>query len=122
MNILRQLIGLLLIVLAWVDPFQLGVNFRVLFFILGFDLMNLFFKIILFVGDLFLEISGLGWLLVILLGVEILIYLFDLKTIFGLIAKPLVVFGIIYLNGLGTELGIIVAGIDLLLNYSKKYI
>jgi hypothetical protein len=122
MNILKQLIGLLLITLAWIDPFSLGVNYQVLFFIIGFDLMHIIPKVIIFLADLFLDISGLGWLLIILLGVEFLIYVFKLKTLVGLFVKPLVVFGIIYLNGLGWELGVIVAGIDLLLNYSKKYI
>jgi len=122
MSILRQLIGLLLITLAWIDPFSLGINYQVLFFILGFDLMHIIPKIIIFVTDLFLDISGLGWLLIILLGVEFLIYVFKLKTFVGLLVKPLVVFGIIYFNKLGWELGVIVAGIDLLLNYSKKYI
>ena len=116
------MIGLLLITLAWIDPFSLGVNYQVLFFILGFDLMHIVPKVIVFVADLFLEISGLGWLLIILLGVEFLIFIFKLKTLVGLIVKPLVVFGVIYFNRLGWELGVIVAGIDLLLNYSKKYI
>jgi hypothetical protein len=122
MDILRELIGLLLVVFAWLDPLSLGINFRVLLFILAFDLMNIFFKGLLFVADLFLSISGLGWLLVIFLGLEILIYIFQLKKIYSFILKPLVVFGIIYLNNMSWQLGVAVAGIDLLLNYSKKYI
>ncbi|MBL7170336.1 MAG: hypothetical protein ISS48_04925 [Candidatus Aenigmarchaeota archaeon] len=119
---LKQLIGLLLIVLALVDPFELGVSFQVLFFILGFDLMHLFMKICVFIVDFLFDFSGLGWYLLILIAIEALVYFLKLKTLFNIVLKPLAVFSIIYFNGLGWELGVIVAGIDLLLNLGKKYI
>ncbi|MBD3155959.1 MAG: hypothetical protein GF368_04880 [Candidatus Aenigmarchaeota archaeon] len=122
MKILRSLIGILLITFAWVDPFELGLEFQILLFILGFDLMELLVKIGVFVADLYFDISGLGIYLVALIGIEALVYALKLKKLVGYIVKPLAVFGIVYLNGLGWQLGLIVGGIDLLLNFSKKYI
>jgi hypothetical protein len=118
-KILRQLLGLLLITLAWTDPFELGLEFQVFFFILGFDLTHLFVKVGVFVLDLFLGISGLGWYLLIFLGIEALFYFLKLNKILGYIIKPVVVFGIIMLSGFGWQLGLIVAGIDLLLSLRK---
>lgn len=122
MKILRSLIGLLLVTLGWIDPFGLGMEFQALLFILGFDFMQLVFKLGVFAADLFLNISGLGFYLVALIGIEALIYFLKLKKLVGYIVKPLAVFGIVYLGGFGWQLGLIVGGIDLLLNYSKKYI
>ena len=122
MDILKQLIGLLLITLAWIDPFELGTSFQVLVFILGFDLTHLILKLGIFAADMILDISGLGWYLGIFIAVEALFYFLKLKGILKYIIKPLVVFLIIFINGLGWELGIIVGGIDLLLNFGKKYI
>jgi hypothetical protein len=122
MKILGSLIGILLITLAWVDPFELGIEFQVLFFILGFDLMGLIVKLGVFAADLYFDISGLGFYLVALIAIEALIYFLKLKKFVGYIVKPLTVFGIIYLSGLGWQLGLIIGGIDLLLNFSKKYI
>ena len=122
MDILKQLVGLLFITLAWIDPFNLGVEFQVLFFILGFDLTHIILKLVLFVAEMFLNISGLGWYLIGFIAVEALFHFLKLKGLLKYIIKPLVVFLIIFINGLGIELGIVVAGIDLLLNYTKKYI
>ena len=122
MDILKQLLGLLLIIIAWVDPFELGTSFQVLFFILGFDLTGLILKLLLFAADMFLEISGLGWYLLIFIAIEVLFNVLKLKKLLRYLIKPIVVFLIIFMNGLGWELGIIVGGIDLLLNFSKKYI
>ncbi len=122
MNILKQSLGLLLIIIAWVDPFELGTSFQVLFFILGFDLTGLILKLVLFAADMFLGISGLGWYLLIFIAVEVLFNVLKLKKLLRYLIKPIVVFLIIFMNGLGWELGIIVGGIDLLLNFSKKYI
>ncbi len=122
MNIFKQLLGLLLIVTSLIDPFELGSSFQVLFFILGFDLTGLILKLLLFAADMFFKISGLGWYLAIFIAVEVLFNLLNLKKLLGYVVKPMVVFLIIFMNGFGWELGIIVGGIDLLLNFSKKYI
>ena len=53
---------------------------------------------------------------------EALFHFLKLKGLLRYIIKPLAVFLIIFVNGLGWELGIIVGGIDLLLNFGKKYI
>jgi len=122
MNPLKQLLGILLIVLAWLDPFELGTSFQVLFFILGFDLVGFFMQIVIFAADMLLGISDLGWHLIIFIMVEGLFYFLKIKTLFSYVVKPLVVFGIIFMGGFGWELGVIVGGIDLLLNVGKKYI
>ncbi len=122
MDILKQTIGLALIILAWLDPLELGMTFQVLLFILGFDLVHLIPKVIIFMLDYFYDLSGLGWMLLLLIGVESALELLKIKSFINLVAKPLVVFLIIYFNNLGLELAVIIAGIDLLLNIGKKYI
>lgn len=116
MNILKESIGIALVVLAWFDPLQLGTPFKILFFILGFDLLSLFPKIGIFLIDYFLVLSGLGWMLLFLVIAECIVELLLVGKLINLTVKPLAVFAIIYMNNFGLELALIVAGIDLLLN------
>jgi hypothetical protein len=121
MNILRQVIGLVLIIIAWVNPLNLGENFRIILFILGFDMIFLFIKFLVFGIDYFLGI-GIGWFLIFSIIAEVVTKFFFAKSFLGLLLKPLAVFAILYLSNLSLEIAIIVAGIDLLLNMTKKWI
>ncbi|MEM5793352.1 MAG: hypothetical protein QXY45_03290 [Candidatus Aenigmatarchaeota archaeon] len=122
MNILKELIGIFLIVLSITNPFEVGAEFQAIFFILGFDFMGFFFKLGIFLIDFFFEISTIGLYLGILIIIEGLFHILDLKGFWSYIVKPAFVFLTIYLNNYGWILGFIAAGIDLLLNFSKKYI
>lgn len=83
--------------------------------------MGLFIKICVYILEFIFDISGLGWYLIILIGVEAIIHLLELSKFFDIVLKPAAVFLIIYLNNLGWELALIIAGIDLMLNFSKNY-
>ena len=122
MNILRETIGLAFIILAWLDLLELGIIFRVLFFIIGFDLMSLISKIMIFGLDYYLDILGLGWTLLLLIGAEAAVSVLKLSLYLNTIIKPLIVFLIVYLNEFGLTLALIIAGMDLILNATKKYI
>ena len=125
MNILRLTIGLILIVLAWFDPFNFGLSFRIVLFVLGFDMLSLVIKIGIFIVDYLLSYYlvgvGIGWMLILLLIAEVITKFLFLKWIVDLIVKPVVVFVILFYNGIIWEAAIIVAGIDLLLNLTKKW-
>jgi hypothetical protein len=121
MNLLRQAIGLALIILAWLDPLNLGINFRIVLFILGFDMVSLLVKFLVFGLDYFLGI-GIGWTLLLLIAAEIITKFLFVKSLIDLIIKPLAVFAILILSNLSVEIAIIVAVIDLLLNMTKKWI
>lgn len=126
MNILRQTIGLALIVLAWIDPFSLGLPFRIVLFVLGFDMLSLMIKVGIFIAEYLLSHFfgfgvGIGWVLILLLIAEVITRFLFLKWIVDLIIKPVVVFVILFYSGIIWEAAIIVAGIDLLLNLTKKW-
>jgi hypothetical protein len=121
MNILRQVIGLTLITIAWFNPLSLGESFRIVLFILGFDMISLLVKFIVFGIDYFLGI-GIGWVLILSIIADLVTKFLFVKSYLDLALKPLAVFAILYLSNLGLEIAIIVAGIDLLLNMTKKWI
>jgi hypothetical protein len=121
MDLLRQVIGLALIIVAWIDPLSLGESFRIVFFILGFDMISLLVKFLTFGIDYFLGI-GIGWVLILSIISDIVTRFFFAKSFLDLILKPLAVFAILYLSNLSLEIAIIVAGIDLLLNMTKKWV
>jgi len=126
MNILRQTIGLVLIVIAWIDPFSLGLPFRIVLFVLGFDMLSLVIKLGIFIVEYLLSHYfgsgvGIGWFLILLLIAELMTKFLLFKWIVDLIIKPVLVFVILFYNGIIWEAAIIVAGIDLLLNLTKKW-
>jgi hypothetical protein len=121
MSILRQIIGLFLIFLAWLNPLNLEPKFRIVLFILGFDMITLIVKVVVFGIDYFIGL-GIGWALFLLVIVELITKFLLVKFFLDLILKPLVIFAILILSNLSLEIAIIVAGIDLLLNMTKKWI
>jgi len=126
MNILRETIGLVLILFAWFNPFSLGLVFRVVFFVLGFDMLSLITKFGIFFAEYLMSHFfglgiGIGWVLILLLIAELITKFLFLKWIVDLIIKPVSVFVILLYSGIILEAAIIVAGIDLLLNLTKKW-
>ncbi|MEW6095752.1 MAG: hypothetical protein AB1567_04400 [bacterium] len=119
-SLLRQLIGLILILAAWTDPFLLGPDFQIIAFILGFDMMTLIPKVAIFGIDYFWDISGYGLFLLLQVAEDILFDFFTVGRIIELILKPAVVFLIIFINGFGFWLAFIAAVIDFIFNFQKK--
>ena len=115
MGFLREIIGFVLVFVAWFDPLGLDLMIRVLIFILGFDLMSLVPKVGVFVLDYFIGFGYLGFTLLILLVIEVITTFLLIGIIIKLILKPLAVFGISFLY-FGLQPALILAGIDLLLN------
>lgn len=122
LSITRQIIGLLLIFLSWRDPFSMGSDFQIVAFILGFDMMTLLPKIIIFGIDYFWDISGYGLFLLIQLTEDIIFDFFLIGRMIELLIKPSVVFFIIFINGFGFWLAFITAFIDFILNWQKKIV
>ena len=120
MGIFRQLIGLALIIIAWFNFLGLGDIARIVVFIIGFDMLNLFSKILVFGVDYFIGLSGLGLILGLIVLVEAVATLLFLGKFLNYILKPLAVFIILFTNGIALEIAVIVAGIDLLLNMTKR--
>ena len=120
MGIFRQFIGLVLIIIAWFNFLDLGDIARIIVFIIGFDMLNLFSKILVFGVDYFIGLSGLGLILGLIVLVEVLATLLFLGKFLNYILKPFAVFIILFTNGIALEIAIIVAGIDLLLNMTKR--
>ncbi len=129
MAIIRDLIGLALVVLAWFNPLGVTFLFRIVLFILGFDMMTMIPKVGLFAMNYFFPTFGdifgyLSYTLLFLFLSELIIMLLHLDVPFNLFIKPLAVFvttllalGPIY----GTQPAFVAVGIDLLLNLSHKF-
>jgi len=114
MKLLRELIGFVLIILAWFNPFNFDSMIRILIFVLGFDAMSIIPKLAIFVLDYLIGFAWLGFTLLILVAAEIIVMLLGIKKI-KLIVKPIAVFAVSFL-AFGFQPALIVAGIDLLLN------
>ncbi len=117
--VFRQIIGIGLIIIAWLNLLGLGDVPRIIIFILGFDMLSLFSKILIFGIDYFLGLSGLGWILLLLVIVELVARFLFLGKFVNYILKPFAIFIILFLNGIALEIAVVVAGIDLLLNMTK---
>ncbi len=118
----KVIIGIAVLIAAWIDPLDLGRDFQIIAFILGFDLIPLIPKLAIFALDFYFDISGLAGALFILLAEEIILDTFIIGKVINLIVKPTIVFLLIIINGLPVFLALVVAAIDFLLNLEKKLI
>jgi hypothetical protein len=115
MRLLRDVVGIILILFAWLNPLGLDAMVRVIIFIVGFDAMEVFSKIVTFAIDFLLGFFGwLGLTLLILVGVESVLMLMKKEDI-SKVVKPVSVF-VIGLISIGFQPALVAAGIDLLLN------
>lgn len=118
---LKNILGLVLIFVAWYNPFNLAFYFRITFFIIGFDLTSWLVKLALFVLNFFFPVLGekglfLVWVLFFFLLIEfILTRIKPLKVLLTLM-KPSIVFFSIFLALKDFQLALIIAGIDLVIN------
>jgi hypothetical protein len=120
---LGNMVGLALILLSWFGPFGLGLQVRVVLFIIGFDTMNMLPKVGIFLLNMLIPLSAafgyLSWALLILFFSELLIAYTEAYKPYRLIIKPAAVFIVAYL-ALGLQPALIAAGIDLLINLTHK--
>jgi hypothetical protein len=125
MSFIREIIGFILIFLAWYNPFNLNQVLLISIFILGFDAMSLVPKSIFFViYNLFpflgLPFGYLSWTLILLVCAELSIWILKTGKPVNLAIKPLVVFVAAYIALNDVQIALMVAGIDLLLNLTHK--
>ena len=125
MGFIREIIGFILVFIAWYNPFNLNQMLLISIFILGFDAMSLVPKSILFVIYLFFPFLGLSfgylsWTLILLACAELVIWILKTEKPVNRIIKPLVVFITAYLALKDFQLALMIAGIDLLLNLTYK--
>ena len=118
--VFRQLFGIALILIAWFNYFALGDTMRIVAFVIGFDLLTLFPKFLIFGLDYFIGLSGLGWILILSIIAELIAKMIFLGKFINYILKPAAIFIILYTNGITLDVSAIVAGLDLLINMTKK--
>ena len=124
MRAMLTIIGLTIALFAWFNPLGLDVLVRVALFILGFDMMHVVVKILIFWLNFAFPIFGeqfeiFSWVLLMLLLVEMVLVALRADKPYRIILKPLVVFIAVFVS-LGLQPAIIVAGIDLLMNLIHK--
>jgi|GEM_PF-1999087 len=118
------LIGLIVALLAWFNPLELDMPLRIALFIIGFDMMGIILKIILFWANFVFPVFGEGfnsfsWTLLILLTPEIAFIVTGLSRHYRLIIKPVIVFVAAYIS-LGLQPALAVAAVDLVVNLTQK--
>ncbi len=118
----KIIIGIVLLFAAWTDPLDLGKDFQTVVFILGFDLIPLIPKLVMFGIDYYYNISGLSGTLFIMLAEEIILNAFIIGKVINLFVKPAIIFILIAINGYSVYLALVVAVIDFFLNREKKLI
>ena len=124
MNILLTIAGLILALIAWFNPFALDMLVRIALFILGFDMMGMMAKLVVFVLNFFFPVFGnafgmFSWMLLLLFISELLIIVIEADRPYRLVVKPVAVFATAFLS-LGMQPALIVAGTDLLINITHK--
>jgi hypothetical protein len=118
------MVGITISLLAWFNPLGLAMPMRIALFILGFDMMGVIVKILIFwfnfafpaFGDGF---SYFSWTLLVLLFSEMLAVALSVDRMYRLIVKPAIVFAAVFIS-LGFQLALVIAGIDLLMNLAHK--
>lgn len=124
MKLLTTIIGLVIVLFAWFNPFSLDILVCVAIFIIGFDMMGIAVKVIVFVLSMILPFFGdalgmLSWTLVFVLLGELLVITIGVGKQYKLFIKPLMVF-VTALLSIGFQPALIVAGTDLLINMTHK--
>lgn len=115
---IRNIIGLYFIVISWFNLLGLNLAWRTVFFVIGFDLMSLWFKLLVFGIDfLFFETLGdLSWLMIILPAIDIVAkYVLPL----WILAKPALLFAILYFSKFSLYMCVGIALADLLINVRR---
>lgn len=124
MRALLTIIGLVVALFAWFNPLGLDMLARTALFILGFDMMGVIVKILIFWTNFAFPIFGeqfdtFSWTLLMLLLTEMVLVALAADRPYRLVIKPLVVFAAIFIS-FGLQPALAVAGIDLLVNLTHK--
>ena len=124
MDFLLTATGLLIVLIAWFNPFALGMFVRVAIFILGFDMMRMEAKLAVFALNFFIPVFGdafgmFSWTLLLLFMAELIIIAIEADKPYRLLVKPASVFATAFLS-LGLQPALVVAGTDLLINLTHK--
>lgn len=92
MGIIKDVLGLALIMIAWINPLGLDIKIAALIFILGFELMSMLPRVgSLVISIFFFETLGvlLSLILVVLFVVDIVLKTVIKGAIFGIVFKPI---------------------------------
>jgi len=124
MKNLLTIAGLAIALFAWFNPLGLELPVRVALFILGFDMIGVVVKILIFWLNFAFPIFGehfdaFSWTLLMLLMTEVALVAIAVDRPYRLIVKPLVVFTAAYVS-IGLQPALVVAGTDLLMNMTHK--
>jgi len=124
MGLLRYILGFTLIGIAWFNPVTLPDEFRLIIFLLGFDLLPLIPKVVVFGVDFLLEVFEplLAWTVLIAIFIDILLKLVLFGPLYSYVLKPTGIFFIAYLNGLSIELCVALAILDVAFQVMGKRI
>ena len=129
MRFLLTLIGFGIMLFAWFNPLELDMLLCVALFILGFDMMGIIMKILIFWVNFAFPVFGDGefgevfgmftWTLLMLVLGEMVLIAIDAHRPFRLLVNPLIVFVASFIS-LGIQPALALAGTDLLINMTTK--
>ncbi|MEM5853509.1 MAG: hypothetical protein QW228_04025 [Candidatus Aenigmatarchaeota archaeon] len=120
MNWLKNLIGLALISVSWLDVLGSNFQLKLTLLIIGFDLTSLLFKILIFLINSFLLFHGKGiflsWVFFTIIVLEFLFSQLKSTKFLKLVSKPSIIFFSVLFSLQNIHLALILAGIDLIIN------
>ncbi|MEM5855288.1 MAG: hypothetical protein QW472_03130 [Candidatus Aenigmatarchaeota archaeon] len=120
MNWLKNLIGLALISVSWLDVLGSNFQLKLTLLIIGFDLTSLLFKILIFLINSFLLFHGKGiflsWVFFTIIVLEFLFSQLKSAKFLKLVSKPSIIFFSVLFSLQNIHLALILAGIDLIIN------
>ena len=125
MNVLKNIIGIALVLLAWFDPLGWSMFVSIALFILGFDMIGIYFKVGIFAVNFFFPVFGeafgyLSWTLLMLVLPELMLIAIGIYRPYNFVVKPTAVFAVAFL-ALGLQPALVVAGTDLVINMTDKF-
>ncbi|MFH8119707.1 MAG: hypothetical protein QXS37_02795 [Candidatus Aenigmatarchaeota archaeon] len=117
---MKNLIGLALISVSWLDVLGSNFQLKLTLLIIGFDLTSLLFKILIFLINSFLLFHGKGiflsWVFFTIIVLEFLFSQLKSTKFLKLVSKPSIIFFSVLFSLQNIHLALILAGIDLIIN------
>jgi len=124
MSNLLKIAGLILAMFCWFNPAGLDAMILLPLFILAFDMMGMWMKLIVFVISVAFPIFGdafgsFSWMLLFMFGADAVLKLLEIERPYKVLVKPVAVFAVAFF-AIGLQPALVIAGIDLLINLTSK--
>jgi len=124
MSNLLKIAGLVLAMFCWFNPAGLDAIILLPLFILAFDMMGMWMKLIVFAVSIAFPVFGdafgsFSWMLLLMFAADVVLKLLEIERPYKILVKPAAVF-VVAFSAIGLQPALVIAGIDLLINLTSK--